>query len=120
MLFEPFVQSSTGTARQNGGSGLGLALWERFADLMGGHIGVDSTPGVGSRFHLVVPATRTTLTSAPSLTTDAGEDSAAVGGRALLVDDTAISREVTMAQLQELGSHVTAAEDGDQALHHAR
>lgn len=119
-LFEPFVQASAGTARQHGGSGLGLALCQRFAKLMGGRVGVASTPGVGSCFHVVVPTARSTLIPAHSLTADPAEEGVATGGHALLVDDTTISREVTMAQLQELGWQVTAAENGAQALRHAR
>jgi PAS domain S-box-containing protein len=55
-IFEPFVQLDAGLARQNEGSGLGLALVRRFVDLHHGMLEVDSEVGRGSRFTVVLPA----------------------------------------------------------------
>lgn len=49
-LFTPFFQADASTTRQYGGSGLGLSICKRLAELMGGQIGVVSSPGQGSRF----------------------------------------------------------------------
>ncbi len=54
-IFEPFVQLDAGLARQNEGSGLGLALVRRFVDLHHGRLEVDSEVGRGSRFTVVLP-----------------------------------------------------------------
>jgi signal transduction histidine kinase len=54
-LFQPFTQLESGFTRRFGGTGLGLFVSRRLADLLGGGIGVASTPGSGSTFTLRVP-----------------------------------------------------------------
>lgn len=54
-LFQPFVQLDNALARQNTGTGLGLALVRRLAEQMGGSVGVESSPGKGSRFWFDLP-----------------------------------------------------------------
>jgi signal transduction histidine kinase len=58
-LFQAFVQLDSGITRKYQGTGLGLALSQRFAQLHGGHLEVDSQPGQGSRFSLILPALAT-------------------------------------------------------------
>jgi len=55
-IFEPFTQVEVCDTRRNGGIGLGLAVAQRLARLLGGDLSVESRPGVGSRFTLWIPA----------------------------------------------------------------
>jgi PAS domain S-box-containing protein len=57
-VFQPFFQVDQATTRSKGGTGLGLAITKHLAELHGGKIGIDSTPGIGTTVTVTLPASR--------------------------------------------------------------
>ena len=109
-IFESFAQEDNSTTRKYGGTGLGLAICRQLVELMGGQIGVTSTPGVGSTFFFTVvlandPATVRGMRPAVLKRT-----------RVLVVDDNAMNREIVTGHLRSWGVAVTEAKSGQAAL----
>jgi two-component system sensor histidine kinase/response regulator len=110
-LFQSFSQADASTTRKYGGTGLGLAISKRLAQLMGGDVGVASTPGRGSIFHFTARLTRgqTQVRSylpQPDLR----------GRRVLVVDDNALALKILSEMLRSMTFRVEVAGSGDQAI----
>jgi len=120
-LFSTFEQADNSTTRRYGGTGLGLAITRRLARLMGGDAGVDSQPGVGSRFWFTARLKKGARTSAEQTLDIANQAEQQIlarhqGARLLLAEDEPVNREITLALLADAGLTADVAEDGQAAL----
>lgn len=125
-IFNAFEQADGSMTRKYGGTGLGLAICKRLVKLMGGEIGVESTPDSGTTFWFTVrlgEAAEAAVPPAPTLPRESAETRLAtefVGARILLADDEPINQEVACGLLEDAGLAVDVAEDGAQAVAMAR
>ncbi len=110
-VFESFTQEDTSTTRKFGGTGLGLSISRRLVELMGGEMGLDSTPGVGSTFHFSIPLS---IDDGPpqSLPHHLGLQ----GKHLLIVDDNATNRRVLAGMLHAWDVRTTPVDSGPAAL----
>ncbi len=109
-LFQAFEQADGSTTRRFGGTGLGLAICRSLVEIMGGTIGVDSTPGEGSTFWFTLP-----LQAAQSLP-PVPSPAVLVNRRVLVVDDNATNREIMEFHVTAGGMLSASAVDGVDAL----
>jgi len=121
-LFSPFEQADTSTSRKYGGTGLGLTIARHIAELMGGAVGAESTPGVGSTFWITARLKRQPVEiqaqQAAENATDVetGLRREFAGSRILLVEDNAINRDVATMLLEDVGLTIDIAKDGIEAV----
>ena len=112
-LFQPFSQADASTTRLYGGTGLGLVISQRIVSLMGGRIGVESQPGMGSTFWFEIPLLKV-AGDMPSQQEDLH------GGRVLLITtDQRLRMRLTML-LPNWGLRVTTVENTHDALERLR
>ncbi len=117
-LFRRFVQADASTTRTFGGTGLGLAISRRLIEMMGGTIGVDSEPGIGSTFWFEVPL----VPADPGQDARGHDGETAVDGtlRILMADDAPANRELVSAILGGMGLSIDGVENGAEAVEAVR
>ncbi len=113
-IFEPFTQDTA--ARNQGGTGLGLTIARRQVELMGGELGLQSTPGTGSTFFFHIPLVYAAGVAVASAKADPRRLAAGHSVRVLVVDDIAENRTVLASMLATIGCFVVDTEDGTTAL----
>jgi len=125
-VFEAFAQVDASLTRDTGGVGLGLAIARELTRLMDGELLCESAPGVGSTFRLRLPlrlppvADEVAPTPAPVATAPAPRPQPRQGGRVLVVEDSAVNREVLTLTLETLGLSHEVANDGRDAIERLR
>jgi CheY-like chemotaxis protein len=111
-LFQPFMQADSSTTRKYGGTGLGLTISKRLAEMMGGEIWVESERGRGSTFSFTAnfglgkEKTKKIFRPTKDLR----------GMKALVVDDNATSREILKDLLESFTFEVTVAASGPEGI----
>lgn len=124
-LFEAFTQADASTTREFGGTGLGLVISKRFAEMLGGDITVESEAGEGTTFSVTIktgPLDRTinvdTLEHAPepSMIMQVPTLGEFAGMRILLVDDAPDNQMIISRFLEKKHASVTIAGNGKEAI----
>lgn len=115
-LFEPFSQVARGGSASRGGTGLGLTICRKLAEMMGGTVRMESHPGEGTT--VTVRLLLQTLESLPECAVSQAVmvPTTSQSLKVLVVDDHAANRMLLTQQLEHLGHRVEVASDGSQAL----
>jgi len=135
-LFQPFVQLQTNLSREYEGTGLGLMLVQRLAEIHGGSVTLESEPGRGSRFTVRLPWSHDHLTTHDRLTSGSPsatkppsgmrwartieEPAAATGPCVLLVEDNETNIQTIGDYLADHGFRVAVARNGKEAIERVR
>lgn len=115
-LFQPFTQADASSTRRFGGTGLGLTIARRMANIMGGDITVTSEVGVGSTFTLTVEAEVVEwkpVTPAQAIDAEVGDGDCL---NVLVVEDHPVNRMILEAWLGSAGHCTATAENGQIAV----
>jgi PAS domain S-box-containing protein len=116
-IFAPFSQEDGTISRKYGGTGLGLTITQRLAELLGGGITVESTPGIGSCFTVTLPfftvKDAAVIQETPKRTMTDWDGPPL---RILFVEDDQVNISLGRSLLKKLGHEVTVAENGRECL----
>ena len=118
-LFDRFSQADATITRRFGGTGLGLSICRSLVELMGGRISAVSTPGVGSRFTVMLPLARTETLAAYDARDDRAPAAASLPHRPLrilLAEDHPVNQRVVQLILVDHDVDLIIVDDGASAV----
>jgi signal transduction histidine kinase/DNA-binding response OmpR family regulator len=119
-VFREFQQLDSGVGRQQPGTGLGLTLTRRFANLHGGDVRLESEAGHGSVFTITLPLEARHAQVAPRPTIVERKRIADARPLVLVVEDDPAAAELLTRQIERAGFRTEVARSGSQALAEAR
>lgn len=114
-IYEPYAREMRFSDRQAAGTGLGMSITKNLVSQMGGEIQVESAPGSGTTFTVILPLAAG-KGSAQQKETDNNAPFSMQGMRILLAEDNEINMEITTEMLKAQGVEVTQAWNGAQAV----
>jgi signal transduction histidine kinase/DNA-binding response OmpR family regulator len=118
-IFEKFTQADGSITRKYGGSGLGLTITRGLVEMHGGDIRVESEPGVGSMFTVILPCEQAPAPGAAAeqpQRREKIEPARLSRARLLLVEDNLVNQKVVLAILRKKGYRIDVANDGREAI----
>jgi signal transduction histidine kinase/CheY-like chemotaxis protein len=115
-LFQPFTQVDASSTRRFGGTGLGLTISRRMANIMGGDITVVSTPGEGSTFTFSVEAEVVRWVEEAAAEAIEAEVEGGQSLNVLIVEDHPVNRMILEAWMSSAGHTAATAENGQIAI----
>ena len=115
-IYEPYAREMRFSDRQASGTGLGMSITKNLVSQMGGEIQVESTPGAGSTFTVILPLAAGQEMVQTAEAPERAEPFSMDGLRILLVEDNEINMEIAAEMLRALGAVVTQAWNGAEAV----
>ena len=122
IIFSRFRQADDSHARRYGGTGLGLSISKKLAELLDGHMWLESTPDIGSSFFIRIPYSQDENSKVLPLDTNHknGQNKSLYGKKILIVDDFEVNLTLIQQMLQSTGMELFVAENGKNAVEYCQ
>jgi signal transduction histidine kinase/CheY-like chemotaxis protein len=115
-IFEAFEQEEASTARQYGGTGLGLTIANSYVSMLGGELALESEVGIGSKFFFTIPVAFVVEDETPGAGLSAENQKDLSGSRILIAEDDELNMEIAKTLLEQQGFVIECAENGQIAV----